>query len=65
MSAGKDTFQVGDIVELKSGGPPMTVVSRSGMPLGSDIVNCAWFGGRKMETGSFPAGALKRSKQGK
>ena len=49
-------FKIGDIVQLKSGGPKMTVTS---LPFGkSDIVHTAWFAGIKTETGAFPGDAL-------
>ena len=53
-------LKVGDIVQLKSGGPIMTVTD-----VGSDYgsvgisVWCVWFVGAKQEKGSFPAAAVK------
>jgi uncharacterized protein YodC (DUF2158 family) len=52
----KHQFKVGDIVRLKSGGPPMTV-SSIGSVMSEDI-GCQWFSGRKMESGYFPAASL-------
>jgi uncharacterized protein YodC (DUF2158 family) len=49
-------FEVGDIVQLKSGGPKMTVTSLS--TTGSNTVYTAWFAGSKRETGGFPGEAL-------
>ncbi len=48
-------FKQGDIVQLKSGGPVMTVCN-----VFSDGTNnrCQWFSGKKLETGDFPEGAL-------
>lgn len=56
-------FQLGDVVQLKSGGPPMTVtyVNEKGR------VSCAWF--NRVEGGiawepkheTFPPEALKKS----
>src|SRR5678809_1085751 len=45
-----ETYKVGDLVQLKSGGPAMTVyeVSRSGLH-----VKCQWFDGAKLEEGDF------------
>jgi len=37
----KDELSIGDIVELKSGGPPMTV-----REIESDTVTCIWFDDR-------------------
>ena len=53
------TFKVGDVVELKSGGPAMTVtVVTTGGPLG-DLINTTWFSGAKKETGHFPPDSLR------
>jgi uncharacterized protein YodC (DUF2158 family) len=46
-------FKTGDLVQLKSGGPIMTVVDTGY----ADLV-CSWFAGKKHEKGSFPAAAL-------
>jgi uncharacterized protein YodC (DUF2158 family) len=53
-------FKTGDIVQLKSGGPEMTVKG----PLGtsgdsSKILICQWFGGKKLEQGHFLPDSLK------
>lgn len=52
----KESFSVGDLVKLKSGGPVMTVKS-------IDIVSgfdycCQWFSGKKLETGNFDKRSL-------
>jgi len=49
-------FKVGDVVELKSGGPKMTVreVDEDGM------VNASWFAGSKHEDGWFPVDTLAK-----
>ena len=49
-------FQIGDIVQLKSGGPPMTVTSSEGKS-----VSCTWFdkNQQRHDEGAFPPGALK------
>ncbi|MEB3304956.1 MAG: DUF2158 domain-containing protein [Cyanobacteriota bacterium] len=49
-------FKIGDVVQLKSGGPMMTITS---MEEGNDIVHALWFDGTKKETGSFPIGAIQ------
>jgi len=38
-----ETFTVGDVVRLKSGGPKMTIRHVSTNPGGTPIVNCEWF----------------------
>lgn len=48
-------FKKGDLVELKSGGPVMTV--NAAYPDGD--VNTVWFSGKKMEQGMFSQETLK------
>lgn len=48
-----DKFKIGDIVQLKSGGPKMTVTA-----VLEEIVRTAWFAGSKKETGAFPFDAI-------
>jgi len=50
-----DTFSVGDVVRLKSGGPDMAVVYTD--PDGT--IDCAWFDGKEKKIGSFPAAAVE------
>ena len=52
-------FKVGDIVQLKSGGPRMTVGEK---PLGVQAqgVFCQWFSGKKLSSGFFTAASLIR-----
>jgi len=49
-------FKVGDIVQLKSGSPKMTVT----LIPSSDktLVHTSWFAGSKKESGAFPVEAL-------
>lgn len=47
-------FKVGDVVQLKSGGPKMTV--REAKDLAN--IRTSWFAGSKHETGYFPPDAL-------
>lgn len=47
-------FKVGDVVQLKSGGPRMTVSE-----VDSDGVTCSWFAGTDNKIGHFPADALE------
>lgn len=50
------SFKVGDIVQLKSGGPKMTVTNTN---TGSkDVIHTSWFAGSKKEAGAFPVQAL-------
>ena len=53
--------QVGDIVELKSGGPPMTVAEVNVNLLGQTEIKCVWFFGW-MVKGSFSPKLLKPGK---
>jgi uncharacterized protein YodC (DUF2158 family) len=46
-----DDFKVGDIVQLKSGGPKMTVQDADQEGTG---IWCQWFAGSKLERGHFP-----------
>lgn len=51
-----DTFKVGETVQLKSGGPPMTVTVAGSA---KSHVTCKWFAGKKLEWGQFPPDALR------
>ena len=50
-----DSFKPGDIVQLKSGGPGMTVtrIVDSGK-----VLHTSWFAGKKNETAAFPIEAV-------
>jgi uncharacterized protein YodC (DUF2158 family) len=54
-------FKVGDIVELKSGGPPMTVIQVSTNMVGFSVLTCQWFFG-SMQTAMFRPEVLIPSK---
>ena len=54
------TFDLGDVVQLKSGGPMMTVTSLTD----NKWVNCRWFFGEKLESGCFPPQALDKEDNG-
>ncbi|MCQ4277353.1 YodC family protein [Stutzerimonas degradans] len=51
------TFNVGDIVKLKSGGPDMTV--QQVFDNESKTHACQWFAGKKLEVGRFPFDSLE------
>jgi uncharacterized protein YodC (DUF2158 family) len=53
-----DQFKTGDIVQLKSGGPRMTVDKRD-EHREHEIYHCKWFAGAKLENGFFRAEALE------
>lgn len=52
-----NTFKVGDIVKLSSGGPDMTVQSLP-TSLNPNYYYCQWFAGKKLEAGRFPGDSL-------
>ena len=56
-------FKIGDIVQLKSGGPKMTVTNLPDALMSSlggekNIIHTSWFAGSKKESGAFPVEAL-------
>jgi len=51
-----ENFEIGDVVQLRSGGPKMTV---HGLVSDGDIV-CQWFEGNEVHEESFPKDALKK-----
>jgi uncharacterized protein YodC (DUF2158 family) len=53
-------FNIGDLVELKSGGPKMTVTRVDDLGIRT-IVRCTWFADSKKEQGEFPPEALVSS----
>ncbi len=52
-------LKVGDVVQLKSGGPKMTIASTKSNAAG---VLCTWFDGNEVKSSRFPADALAGSK---
>ena len=50
-----DAFKPGDIVQLKSGGPPMTVTR---LVDGGKVLYTSWFAGKKNETAGFPVATV-------
>lgn len=53
-------IQAGDVVQLKSGGPMMTVTSVGETTSGVLSAWCSWFDGAKVMTGVFPVTALAK-----
>lgn len=51
------SFKVGDIVQLKSGGPEMTVQTLPSTH--NQYYTCQWFAGKKLESGHFKEESLK------
>lgn len=50
---------IGDVVYLRSGGPPMTVTGILPRPdLSGTDIGVHWFGGTTMMAGTFPAAAV-------
>ena len=56
-----DKFKTGDLVRLKSGGPPMTI-SESGI-MGD--WHCTWFRGSLLRTGTFKEAMIERYRPAK
>ncbi len=54
MSESKQKFKLGDIVQLKSGGPTMTVDAE-----GKSEIVCLWFAESELKSGRFSATSLK------
>ena len=52
-------FKLGDLVQLKSGGPKMTVTDEAWGIDDEATIWCTWFAGAKRSRGEFPMGALK------
>jgi uncharacterized protein YodC (DUF2158 family) len=53
-----DELKVGDVVQLNSGGPKMTV-TMVGDNYGTPTVWCVWFENTKKFDGHFPIGTVK------
>jgi uncharacterized protein YodC (DUF2158 family) len=51
-------FQPGDTVQLKSGGPTMTISKIEDFNSGTHAI-CTWFAGTKREVGTFSLATLK------
>lgn len=55
-------MKIGEVVVLKSGGPNMTVVSKSALSDTTDV-NCSWFEGPILYNGAFPREALRSTEK--
>ena len=51
-----EDFEIGDVVQLRSGGPKLTI---HGLVSDGDVV-CQWFEGNVVHEESFPKEALKK-----
>jgi uncharacterized protein YodC (DUF2158 family) len=69
------TFNIGDLVQLRSGGPVMTVAGTPKSEQDADNLGitsvgtvhnyrCHWFGGKKLEEGFFRIEELKPAEDG-
>ena len=57
-------FQVGETVQLMSGGPPMTIMECT-FPVGDEgdeTYVCKWFGGSTLKKATFPGTTLRAAK---
>jgi uncharacterized protein YodC (DUF2158 family) len=54
-----EDFEIGDVVQLRSGGPKMTV---HGLVSDGDVV-CQWFESNEVHQENFPKEALKKVEQ--
>lgn len=50
----ENKFKPGDIVQLNSGGPKMTIIEKNEYPRNMNIYECQWFSGAKLNNGDFP-----------
>jgi uncharacterized protein YodC (DUF2158 family) len=54
-----NSYNVGDIVKLKSGGPNMTIKTvHVSYEEFQGTYQCQWFAGKKLDTGAFPEESL-------
>lgn len=54
-----ESFKVGEVVKLKSGGLKMTVCEVDG-----NNITCSWTQDKKVESSTFPSAALEIAKMG-
>jgi uncharacterized protein YodC (DUF2158 family) len=60
-----ETFNVGDVVRLKSGGPKMTVRHVGADPGGTPILFCEWFADNDVRKHEFVADTVAKVPAGK
>ena len=60
MSNTDHPFVVGDVVELKSGGPPMTIEKFDSYADGTVAVHCVWFDGITRHDGVFTVHLIEK-----
>ncbi len=53
------SFKIGDVVQLKSGGPLMTVTQVGSGIDGTPMIDCVWFDKTDQKFGTFRAAVLK------
>lgn len=53
-------FSIGDVVAIKSGGPPMTVQNVGRNMVERPTVWTQWFEGSEVKQGNFPPEALEK-----
>jgi uncharacterized protein YodC (DUF2158 family) len=53
-------MEIGDVVQLKSGGPTMTVEVVTKETAGP-VIRCMWFDNAELKRGIFPAATLKET----
>lgn len=58
MTMTNQTFNIGDVVQLKSGGPKMTITSMSANSKGEPTAWCEWFVGSDPKANIFNAAGL-------
>ncbi len=56
-----EKYKIGDIVQLKSGGPKMTVKGDHS----DGEIHCQWFSGSKLSDGWFPAESVQKVEEPK
>ena len=59
--SGTEKLEVGDTVELKSGGPTMTIASIETLELSGVLTAyCRWFAGEEERSGAYPCASLEK-----
>lgn len=62
MSENQPKYNIGDQVQLKSGGPCMTVNEAMTHHTSKEFLDrykCQWFAGKKLDMGTFPEDSLE------